>query len=388
MPATPAWPPKSAPRLFVEQELSSAAQVTIEGNQAHYLTRVMRVAPGDAVILCDDITGEWAAEVVEAAKRHVLLQPRDHQRPREAVPDFWLCPALLKKDRFDLVLEKATELGVDRILPVITRRCVADKLNAERAATVVTEAAEQCARTALPEVAAVRRLDTLLDEWPQERHLFFADEEGGEPAADAFCYAEGPAALTEGGKAHEVEVAETFEEGHKPANVIEAAAQGTQTGVKLAVAVGAMVMVFVALVALANGILGGVGGMFGYPDVSFQQLLGFVFAPVMYLIGIPWEQAGAAGGLFGTKIVLNEFVAFIDLGAMDASVLSDRSRAIVTFALCGFANFSSIAIQMAVTGGLAPNQRPVIAKLGLRALAAGSLANLMSAALAGLFLPY
>lgn len=195
--------------------------------------------------------------------------------------------------------------------------------------------------------------------------------------------AEGPAALTEGGKAHEVEVAETFEEGHKPANVIEAAAQGTQTGVKLAVAVGAMVMVFVALVALANGILGGIGGMFGYPDVSFQQLLGFVFAPVMYLIGIPWEQAGAAGGLFGTKIVLNEFVAFIDLGAMDASVLSDRSRAIVTFALCGFANFSSIAIQMAVTGGLAPNQRPVIAKLGLRALAAGSLANLMSAALAG-----
>ena len=200
--------------------------------------------------------------------------------------------------------------------------------------------------------------------------------------------AEGPAALTEGGKAHEVEVAETFEEGHKPANVIEAAAQGTQTGVKLAVAVGAMVMVFVALVALANGILGGIGGWFGYPDVSFQQLLGLVFAPVMYLIGIPWEQAGAAGGLFGTKIVLNEFVAFIELGAMDASVLTDRSRAIVTFALCGFANFSSIAIQMAVTGGLAPNQRPVIAKLGLRALAAGSLANLMSAALAGLFLPY
>ena len=198
MPATPAWPPKSAPRLFVEQELSSAAQVTIEGNQAHYLTRVMRVAPGDAVILCDDVTGEWAAEVVEAGKRHVLLQPRDHQRPREAVPDFWLCPALLKKDRFDLVLEKATELGVDRILPVITRRCVADKLNAGRAETVVTEAAEQCARTALPEVAAVSRLDTLLDEWPQERHLFFADEEGGEPAADAFCYAEGPAALLVG----------------------------------------------------------------------------------------------------------------------------------------------------------------------------------------------
>ncbi len=183
-----------------------------------------------------------------------------------------------------------------------------------------------------------------------------------------------------------ITVSETFEEGHHPANVIEAAAQGTQTGVKLAVAVGAMVLVFVALVALANGILGGVGGLFGYPDLSFQQIIGFVFAPVMFLIGIPWEEAGIAGGLFGTKVVLNEFVAFIELGQLD--VLSDRSRAIVTFALCGFANFSSIAIQMAVTGGLAPNQRPVIARLGMRALAAGSLANLMSAALASLFLPY
>jgi len=200
--------------------------------------------------------------------------------------------------------------------------------------------------------------------------------------------AEGPAALTEGGKANEVEAAETFEEGQQPANIIEAAAQGTQTGVKLAVAVGAMVMVFVALVALANGMLGTLGGLVGYPDVTFQQLLGYVFAPVMFLIGIAdWDQARVAGGLFGTKIVLNEFVAFIDLGAMQAGELTERSRAIVTFALCGFANFSSIAIQMAVTGGLAPNQRPVIARLGMRALAAGSLANLMSAALAGLFLP-
>ncbi|NTZ44061.1 NupC/NupG family nucleoside CNT transporter [Altererythrobacter sp. SALINAS58] len=200
--------------------------------------------------------------------------------------------------------------------------------------------------------------------------------------------AEGPAALTEGGRAHEVEVAETFEEGQRPANIIEAAAQGAQTGVKLAVAVGAMVLAFVALVALANGLLGWAGSWFGFPELSFQMLLGLIFAPVMFLIGIPWEDAGIAGGLFGTKIVLNEFVAFIELGQIDTLVLSERSRAIVTFALCGFANFSSIAIQMAVTGGLAPNQRPVIARLGLRALAAGSLANLMSAALAGLFLPY
>jgi len=185
----------------------------------------------------------------------------------------------------------------------------------------------------------------------------------------------------------EIEV-DTFEEGERPANIIMAAAQGAQTGVKLAVAVGAMVLAFVALVALANGILGGVGGWFGHPEWSFQGLVGLVFSPVMYLIGIPWNEAGVAGGLFGTKIVLNEFVAFIDLGnaAGPAAALSDRSRAIVTFALCGFANFSSIAIQMAVTGGLAPNQRPVIARLGLKALAAGSLANLMSAALAGLFL--
>ena len=185
----------------------------------------------------------------------------------------------------------------------------------------------------------------------------------------------------------EVEIAETFEEGERPANVIMAAAQGAQTGVKLAVAVGAMVLAFVALVALANGLLGGIGGWFGYPELSFQAIVGTLFKPIMYLIGIPWNEAGVAGGLFGTKVVLNEFVAFIDLGAMQAGTLSPRSVAIVTFALCGFANFSSIAIQMAVTGGLAPNQRPVIARLGIKALIAGSLANLMSAALAGLLIP-
>jgi CNT family concentrative nucleoside transporter len=187
----------------------------------------------------------------------------------------------------------------------------------------------------------------------------------------------------------QVDVTETFEEGERPANVIMAAAQGAQTGVKLAVAVGAMVLAFVALVALANGLLGGLGNMVGVPDLSFQRLVGYLFSPVMYLIGIPWNEAGVAGGLFGTKIVLNEFVAFLDLGNAQgpAMALSQRSRAIVTFALCGFANFSSIAIQMAVTGGLAPNQRPMIAKLGIRALIAGSLANLMSAALASLMLP-
>lgn len=174
-----------------------------------------------------------------------------------------------------------------------------------------------------------------------------------------------------------------FEE-EPPANIIMAASMGAQTGVKLAVMVGAMVLAFVALVAMANGFLGWVGGLLGYEGLSFQQLVGYVFAPIMYLLGVPWEEAFTAGGLFGTKIVLNEFVAFIALG--DGANMSQLSVAITTFALCGFANFSSIAIQMAVTGSLAPNQRPVIARLGLKALAAGSLANLMSAALAGLFI--
>lgn len=174
-------------------------------------------------------------------------------------------------------------------------------------------------------------------------------------------------------------------EDEKPANIIMAAAMGAQTGVKLAVAVGAMVLAFVALVALANGLLGGIGGWFGMPDLSFQMIIGYIFAPIMFLLGVPWNEALGAGGLFGTKVVLNEFVAFIELGKIQDGI-SPLTNAIVIFALCGFANFSSIAIQLAVTGGLAPNQRPVIAKLGLRALAAGSLANLMSAALAGILL--
>lgn len=198
MPATPAWPPKSAPRLFVTEPLAQGVAVCIEGPQAHYLGRVMRVAPGDAVILCDDMTGEWAARVESAAKRDVVLVPETLLRPRETVPDFTLCAALLKKDRFDTVLEKATELGVARIQPVLTRRCVADKLNTERARAILTEAAEQCARTALPELAEPVRLDALLREWSANRTLFFADENGGEAAGSAFAAHHGPAALLVG----------------------------------------------------------------------------------------------------------------------------------------------------------------------------------------------
>jgi 16S rRNA (uracil1498-N3)-methyltransferase len=198
MPAVPAWPPKSAPRLFVPVPLAEGAAVAIEGGQAHYLSRVMRAAPGDAVVLCDDQTGEWACRVAEAGKREVIVVPEQRLRPREEVPDFTLCAALLKKDRFDLVLEKASELGVRRILPVITRRCVADKLNPERARAVVVEAAEQCVRTALPELGLPLKLDVLLRGWDGERILFFADENGGEPAAAAFAAHPGPAALLTG----------------------------------------------------------------------------------------------------------------------------------------------------------------------------------------------
>ena len=158
----------------------------------------MRVGEGDAVVLCDDLTGEWAARVLSAGKRDVVLQPETLLRPREAVPDFTLCAALLKKDRFDLVLEKACELGVRRIQPVITRRCVADKLNSERARAILTEAAEQCARTALPELGEPVKLDALLRQWPGDRALFFADENGGDPAAASFASHPGPAALLTG----------------------------------------------------------------------------------------------------------------------------------------------------------------------------------------------
>ncbi len=197
-PRTPAWPPKSAPRLFVPAPIAAAETITIDGAQAHYLARVMRVGAGDAVVLCDDATGEWAARVAAAGKREITLIAEVLLRPREPVPDFTLCAALLKKDRFDLVLEKACELGVRHIQPVLTRRCVADKLNLDRARAILIEAAEQCARTALPQLSEPVRLEQLLRQWPAERALFFADENGGDSAAKSFAAHNGPAALLTG----------------------------------------------------------------------------------------------------------------------------------------------------------------------------------------------
>jgi CNT family concentrative nucleoside transporter len=171
----------------------------------------------------------------------------------------------------------------------------------------------------------------------------------------------------------------------KQRNLIMAIFHGAEDGVKLAVSVGAMLIVFVSLIALCNGIIGGVAGLFGYPDLTLQRMLGWVFAPVMFLLNVPWSEAGIAGGLFGEKLILNEFIAYLDYGRV-RDTLSPITQAVVTFALCGFANISSIAIQMGVLGGLVPEKRPIIARLGPRAVIGASLANLMSAALAGLML--
>ena len=199
MPATPAWPPRSAPRLFVPGPLGEGASLRPDEQQAHYLRNVMRLGEGDPVILCDDRTGEWAARVTAVGKREVVLACESRLRGREETPDFVLCAALLKKPRFDLVLEKATELGVRRIQPVLTRRVVADRLNLARARALVIEAAEQCARTALPELAEPVPLTVLLREWSPDRTLFFADEQGGAAALAAFVAARGrPAALLAG----------------------------------------------------------------------------------------------------------------------------------------------------------------------------------------------
>lgn len=170
------------------------------------------------------------------------------------------------------------------------------------------------------------------------------------------------------------------------ANIFMAAAAGAQDGLKLALTIGAMLLAFVALIALTNGILGGLGGLVGMEDLSLQMVLGWLFAPLMFLLSVPWAEAQAAGAIFGEKLILNEFVAYISLINQGAD-FSPRTLAVVTFALCGFANLSSIAILLGGLGSLIPDRMSQIAKYGVYAILAGSLSNLMSAALAGIILP-
>ncbi len=170
----------------------------------------------------------------------------------------------------------------------------------------------------------------------------------------------------------------------KATNVIEAIADGAMSGVKIAVAVGATLLAFVSVIALLNGLLGWVGGWFGI-ELSFELIMGYVFAPVAWLIGIPWQEAITAGSLIGNKVVVNEFVAFIQLIEVKQQ-LSAHSQAIITFALCGFANISTMAILIGGLGSLVPERRAFISKYGFRAIGAGVLANLMSASIAGVIL--
>lgn len=184
---------------------------------------------------------------------------------------------------------------------------------------------------------------------------------------------------------------ETFnDDDEKPANVIDAATSGAVTGAQLAICIGASLLAFVALIALVNGLIGGVAGWFGYEGVSLQLILGWLFAPLAWLIGVPWSEAGIAGSLIGQKLVINEFVAYSEfvkyLSPESAVKLSESTQAIISFALCGFANIGSIAVLVGGLNLMAPSRRKEVAQLGLKALLAGSLSNLMSAVIAGLFI--
>lgn len=168
-------------------------------------------------------------------------------------------------------------------------------------------------------------------------------------------------------------------------NVVDAAATGASDGLKLAVNVAAMLLAFIALIAMLNGILSGIGGMIGYPQLTFELIIGYINAPVAWIIGVPWEDCLAVGSILGKKLVLNEFVGYLDLVKMKAQ-MSERSTIIATYALCGFSNFSSIAIQLGGIGTLAPEKRPILAKYGMYSLIGGTLACYMTACIAGLFI--
>ncbi|MFU2088803.1 NupC/NupG family nucleoside CNT transporter [Avibacterium avium] len=176
----------------------------------------------------------------------------------------------------------------------------------------------------------------------------------------------------------------------KPNNIVEALANGAASGVTLAINVGGMLIAFIASIALLNGLIGGIGGWFGYGDLTLQSLLGHLFQPIAFIIGVPWQDAEIAGQMIGMKLAVNEFVGYLEFAQYlqpDAAVqLSDKTKAIITFALCGFANFSAIAVLIGGIGSMAPTRRSDIARLGLKAVIAGTLANLMSATIAGFFI--
>lgn len=196
MPATPAWPPKSLPRLFVRAALGEGAAVELDAGQANYLGNVMRLKAGDAVLLFDGASGEWLARLAEAGKKRMILAVEQRTRAQEAVPDLWLAFAPVKRTQTDWLVEKATELGIARLLPVVTRRTIVERVKVERLQSIAVEAAEQCNRTTLPEIAEPQLLAAFLNGRDAERTLYFADEGGGEPVASAF--QPGPAVILTG----------------------------------------------------------------------------------------------------------------------------------------------------------------------------------------------
>ncbi len=195
MTATPAWPPASCPRLYAPTPLGDGLLLPIEGAQAHYLISVMRMKAGDPVKLFDGQTGEWLARAETIGKRDLVLRIEAQTRPLDPVPDLWLAAAPIRRARFDLVAEKACELGVARFMPVLTRRCVVDKVNPERLQAQMIEAAEQCGRTSLPAIDPPQSLTAFLKTLKEGRTLFFADEAGGLPFGEIVRHHPGPAAI-------------------------------------------------------------------------------------------------------------------------------------------------------------------------------------------------
>jgi 16S rRNA (uracil1498-N3)-methyltransferase len=196
MPATPAWPPKSLPRLFVLTALGEGVTVALDPAQAHYLGNVMRLREGSELLLFDGLSGEWSGRVAEVGKRRMILAVERSVRAVETVPDLWLAFAPVKRGPVEWLVEKATELGVARLVPVATGRTVVERLKPERLEAIAIEAAEQCGRTMLPGLAEPVRLDAFLGARAAERTLYFADETGGEPMANAFVA--GPAVILVG----------------------------------------------------------------------------------------------------------------------------------------------------------------------------------------------
>ena len=186
MPSIPAWPPRSLPRLFVRQPLADGAQVELEAGAANYLGKVMRLGEGDGVLLFDGQSGEWLARIGKAGRKRMTLAVERRTREPEAIPDVWLAFAPVKRAQTDWLVEKATELGAARLIPVMTRRTVAERVKLDRLEAIAIEAAEQCGRTRLPDIAEPTALKAFLEGREASRPLYFADESGGQRAADAF----------------------------------------------------------------------------------------------------------------------------------------------------------------------------------------------------------